>query len=307
MKKLIILILILNAVPSPTLAQENTIRISPVKSTHLAQPGSTVRTLITLQNPTNKLITVTVIPRDFEANDSLDGQPRLLLDSTNTKYGLSNWLADVNLDKKITIPANQIIEYEAVFRVPFGLTPRTYFGSVTFKPETGNILGSLVFITVGNPETTLHLDSLEFGESEDATKPYGIFTSILNNSSDGLSTPQFKLKITNQQGGTVMEVTQDSEGSVLPGSRRRYTFTPSSELPDEQLTATLTATDQTGTTAGTTLQLDRAIDNKQEDEFEEIDPNKYGSTVLYGAGAILLTLVIGLIYRIKGTRNKVTD
>lgn len=309
MKKLALLALLLLVVPLKGTAQEGTVRISPVKAMYTAQPGSTVRTTISLQNPSNKLITVSVIPRDFTASEALDGQPRIIENGTSA-YGISNWLADANLDKKLTIPANQTVDYEAVFRVPSGVTPRTYFGTVTFRPEAGDasnappIVGSLVFITVGNPATKLAIDNLEFGESDNATKPHGVFSTIINNSSEGLSTPKFKLKITDDTGKTVLELDQDSEGSVLPNSKRKFTFTPTAELPNKLLTVTVTAVDQNGTTADKSMQLNREI-TEAEPEIKAVD-NKAVNPILLGIiAAVLIGLILTSLFVIKRKQKTV--
>lgn len=304
MKKLLLLALLVLSVPGMVTAQENPIRISPGNIMYTAQPGSTVRSPITLQNTTNKPITVTVVPRDFMASDAMDGQPRLLLDNQTSPYGLSNWLTDANLDKRITVPANQTVEYEAIFRVPFGLTPKTYFGSVTFRPDSGAIVGSLVFITIGNPKTKLTIDSLVFGESDDAAKPHGMFTVIIHNSSEGISTPNSTLRITDDQGATVVELKQDGEGSILPSSRRKYTFTPASELPNKLLTASLTTVDQNGTTADKSIQLDREI-AETEPEIRAVTDKTINPVLIGIIAAVLLGFVATVLSVIK--RKRKTD
>ncbi len=265
MKKLFTLVFLLAVLfPYASAGADTSLQISPAKNSFTAQPGSTVRATISLKNPTNTLTTVTVVPRDFDASPNLDGQPKVI-ENGSSPYGISNWLTDANLDKKLTVPANQVIEYEAVFRVPNTASEKTYFGLVTFEVEdhedAAEALGSIVFITVGNPKTSLGINKLEFGESDDASKRHGVFTAFVDNTSDALSTPRLKLKISDNEGNIVVELDQDSEGSVLPKSTRKFTFTPSSELPNKQLTATLTAVDQNGTTADKSIQLDREPDS----------------------------------------------
>lgn len=298
MKRALLLFLILITVPSTVAAQENTLRVSPIRSTHSAQPGSVVRATITLENTSNKPITVSVLPKDFEASKELDGQLSIIQNGSSV-YGISNWFAEANLDKKLTIPANQKVDYEAVFRVPFGVSPKTYFGMVTFNQAAGSSVNSPVFITVGNPETKLSFESLEFGNSQDATKPHGIFTAIIKNTSDGLSSPVFVLRITDEQGKVVSEQTQGSAGSILPNTSRKYIFAPQSKLPNKLLTVTLSSTDQNGTTADKSIQLDRTTPNSSGTIVEEINPNDYTLLLTGAATAFLVGLLLILFLRTK--------
>lgn len=306
MRKLLALVaLLVLFIPSGVVKGHTNLQISPVRNMFTAQPGSTVRVPISLKNPDNQPVTVTVIPRDFEASPNLDGQPKII-DNNASPYSISNWLADANLDKKLTIPANQTISYEAVFRVPVAAGEKTYFGMVTFQVEedheTEASLGSLVFITVGNPKTSLNISNLEFGESQDASKRHGVFTTTVNNTSDGLVTPKLKLNITDDAGNTVVELDQDGEGSVLPMSTRKYTFTPTAELPNKRLTATVTAVDQNGNTADKTIQLDRtpAAPEAPKDDQEGKEPSFIIPLVL----ALAVIIAVGITVMLKHRKQK---
>ncbi|MBA3758444.1 hypothetical protein H0X10_02320 [Candidatus Saccharibacteria bacterium] len=283
---------------------DNSLRISPVKSEFTAQPGSTVRANILLQNPTNKPLQAQVSAKDFEAGPERNGEPKIL-DGGNPKFGLSNWLADANLSKVLTVPANQTIEYEAVFRVPAAAQERTYFGTVLFtdnsQTEQSQSVGSLVFITVGQPETELAIDDLKFGESDDATKKYGLFTANVANQSDGLSNPKLRLKITNDEGKIIVELNQDSDGSVLPSSSRNYTFTPPAKLPNEPLTVTVSAVDQNGTTADKSIQLNDVLGNQA--ITNNVQKKTFPWLNLLG-GVVLLASIIGAVMYIKNRKLK---
>lgn len=292
MKKTIILLLLLLILPSKAAAQSNQLQVSPVRSDYNARPGDTVRVPISIKNPTNKVITVTVIPRDFEASPNLDGEPRIL--ESRSAYGISNWLTDANLDKKLNILGDQTITYTAVFRVPNSTTDRTYFGLITFRVEDSAIstsIGSIVFITVGNPSTTITVSDLKFAPSDEASKPHGVFTTTIHNPSEGLMIPNLSLRITDSSGKEIAQLTQDSDGSVLPKSSRNFTFTPKTKLPEDHLTATLAAADQNNNTADKSIQLDRSpAPVQQATAAEAATPKQSGALIplLLTFGIILL-------------------
>jgi len=306
-KKLLVLLIMLLAFPGHVSAQENPLQISPVRSNYIAQPGSTIRVAMTIKNPSNKIVSVTVIPKDFEASPNLTGEPQIIEGSS--LYGISNWLTDVNTDKKLNILGGQSIAYEAVFRVPNFATSRTYFGLVTFRVDNSaavsTSLGSIVFITVGNPVTSHEITDLKYGDSDDATKPHGIFTATLKNNSDGLVTPKLTLKITNKSGRKIAELKEDKEGSVLPNSSRNYTFSPASELPNEQLTATVSAVDQNGVSSDKNIQVNLAP-VQDPSEQKEAKPPKTSLTIpLLLAGLIVAgTGTIIFLNRRKTAQNK---
>ncbi len=303
MKRLVFVFLAALCFTTNSATAQPNLRISPFITNLSAQPGTTQRVKITLQNPTNKPLTVKVIPRDFEASPEQNGEPQLLASNTSP-YSLANWLSDSNLNKQVTIPANQSIEYEAVFRVPFSIMPKTYFGSVTFTQDANISVGSLVFITVGNPDTKYFIEDLVYSESNDATKPHGIFTATLSNASDALITPIFRLRITGKSGAIVTDAEITDQGSILPDSKRKYMLTPSRKLPEELLTATLSATDQNGVTSDKSLQLDRNPTPTQQPPEEQINPNDYTWMPLTVIGGILtLTTLLYLWHRKSNVIN----
>jgi hypothetical protein len=238
--------------------QASSFIVSPLNHELTAQHGTTARTVISLQNKTNKPVSIAVTVLDFEAGPALDGQPEFLPDG-NAEYGIANWFVDANVQKILTIPANQIINYEAAFRVPYGAADQTYFGAVRFTSADGTIAReALVFITIGTPKTSLAVNEVVFGESSNAAQRFGVFTATIENTGRGLSTPQIMVKITDADGRQIALLEQIEAGVVLPESRRNYTFAPASRLPDEQLTVTVSAVDQNGQTADKSIQLDRS-------------------------------------------------
>jgi len=285
-------LLLLVAVSQVT-AQSFPILLSPSKQELTAQPGSVAEAAITLQNNTNTLQTVSVSARDFEAGPEMSGEPRML-ESPNQTYGISNWFTDSNLDKKLTVPGRQKITYTAKFRVPSNAAARTYFGAVIFSGTTSEgqqaSVGSLVFITVGNPATELSVPDMTFGESDDAAKKHGEFSVVVNNAGQGLSKPTLRLKITGTSGRTIVELEPESSGSILPDSSRVFTFVPSSELPNEDMTATVSVVDQQGNTADKSIQL--AHDLPEASAAAEKTPEKSAPIVPILIGGLILLLGI---------------
>lgn len=274
-------------------AQSPTVQLSPVRSDLKALPGQEVSATITLRNPTNKQIAVQIIPKDFEASDKLDGDPKIL-DQNNSPYGISNWLADANVDRRLNVPANQNVTYSAVFRVPASAVERTYYGIVTFRTDNGTdqpatSVGSLVFITVGNPKTALEATELSHGESDDAAKRYGVFTAVIKNGGEGLSRPEISLKITDETGAVTETLKPDEAGSILPVSSRRFSFTPTQELSGRKLTATLSASDDQGSTADKSIQLNLSGPETVA-EAETLPINSAGKLPLIGLAALLALL-----------------
>jgi hypothetical protein len=260
MKRLLVIIaLVCLAATSQAWAQTTSYTISPLEHQLTAQPRDTTLTVISLQNKTNKPVDVTVTAIDFEADPALDGQPKFLAEG-NPKYGIANWFADANVSKTLTIPANQVVNYQAGFRVPFNATDQTYYGAVRFASADGQtVQEALIFITVGAPKTSLAIGDIVFSESNNATQSFGVFTVTMENIGQGLSTPKVTLRITAANGQQIAILEQIETGTVLPASKRKYTFAPASSLPKEQITATVSAVDQNGKTADKSIQLDRSV------------------------------------------------
>lgn len=288
-------LLLLVAVSQVT-AQSFPILLSPSKQELTAQPGSVAEAAITLQNNTNTLQTVSVSARDFEAGPEMSGEPRIL-DSPNQTYGISNWFADSNLDKKLTVPGGQKITYTAKFRVPVSAAARTYFGAVIFSGTASDSqqvsVGSLVFITVGNPATELSVPDVTFGESNDAARKHGEFSVAVRNSGHGLSKPALKLKITAGSGRTIVELEPESSGSILPNSSRVFIFVPSSELPNEDMTATVSVVDQRGNTADKSIQLAHDLPEASESAEKTPEKSSLALPILIGGLILLLGIIAG--------------
>lgn len=299
MKRLLCLLALTMLTAAPqTGAQATGIHVSPLKAEHTAQPGSIVVSHILLKNTANQPVTVRVSAQDFAASPVLDGEPKLQPEG-NPTFGLANWLTDANLEKTLTIPANQLIEYSATFRVPRTAQERTYFGTVLFTTTHGQpvSVGSLVFITVGNPKTILSVDSLTYGESSEASKRFGVFTATIENKSEALSTPRLTLKITGLDGREIVTLKQDKDGAVLPKSKRNYTFSPASNLPNEPLTVTVSAVDQQGTAADKSTQLDRTPLNQAPQQTK--DSKKSSSPWRLFAAAMLALVMLGAALALK--------
>lgn len=294
MKKCLITFVLLLFVSTPqATAQSPPILLSPAKQELTAQPGSVAEAAITLHNNSNTLQTVSVTARDFEASTEMSGEPQIL-ETANKTYGISNWFTDSNIDKKLTVPGGKKVTYSAKFRVPADATARTYFGAVMFSNTSTDgqhaSVGSLVFITVGNPATQLSVQELTFDESNDAARQHGEFRVVVSNAGPGLSKPFLKLRVTDNSDGTIVELEPEASGSILPDSSRVFTFIPSSELPNEDMTATVSVVDQQGTVADKSIQL--AHDTKDTPAVNAITPEKPNPTlpIIIGAGMTLLLL-----------------
>lgn len=294
--------------PVPAIAQTSGLRLSPSKTVVTAAPGETVGVPIALQNSTNKPLTIQVSAKDFTASPEMNGEPQLL-DEPNHTYGLANWLKDSNIQKMLTVPAKQTITYQAQFLVPTTAREQTYFGSVIFSyVDSGRqiSMSTLVFITVGNPSVQLSVDTINWEESENASDTHGVITATIHNEGYGLADPKFRLRITGGSGKLLEEITDDSAGSVLPRSSRKYSFALTKPLPNEHITFTLSVTDQHGNTTDKATQLDRRKDSLSATRQPE-EPRSLNRVLLPLLEALLVVLLGAsgaLLFRKKAIMSK---
>lgn len=296
--------------PLSASAQTGSLLLSPVKTAVSAKPGESVEVPISLQNTTNKPLTAQVSAKDFTAGPEQNGEPALL-NTPNQTYGLANWLNDANIQKTLTIPAKQTITYPARFTVPASAQERTYFGSVIFSYTADGgqpvSLGSLVFITVGNPSINLSIDKMSREESENAADTHGVIAATITNKGEGLADPSFRLRITGNNGRLLEEITADAAGSVLPQSSRIYSFALTRPLPDEHITFTLNATDQHGKTTDKALQLD--LRKQETAPASQAEDSNGSNSLILPLLAALLALVLaagGLVLRRRLSAKKET-
>lgn len=266
MKKLLfVLVFVLLSLPAkPSYAQTNHIshQISPFKAELTASPGETVRHTISIKNPTNEPKTLQVRAVDFEPDEASTGEPKLIQDGRNSKYGLKDWFTASNTNVPVTVPALQTIDFDAKFIVPADAKSRTYYSSILFSDtSTGRAttsVGSLVFISVGSPIAKPEITDIAFGESSEFGKQHGVFAVTVANNGEGIFSQYIRISVSDETGNLITELRTNPLGSVLPESRRVFHLSPKSALPAKKMTVVATTTDASGNAVSKEFTLDKS-------------------------------------------------
>lgn len=298
---LLITLFVLIMVPQTVSAQDAYLRIEPTVSSVKGNAGSNVTVPLTLTNPQNKPYSFTITSQDYKP-DPNPSNPPLLQTTPIQTYSMHNWLVDRNLSRVITVPAKQSIVYNAVFRVPYSTVDGSYYTAVVFTSATNpdQVFPAPVVITVGSPQPTIKITGLTYGDSTEAQYRYGIFTATVENTGNGLATTQSRLKITDSKGVIVADLQPIASSDILPATTINLTFAPTSALPEDTLTATLTTTDQAGVATDKTLQLDRTKPSQNAQNPEQsISISSYANRTLWVMTGLILAvcLIIFGIYR----------
>lgn len=147
----------------------NTLKVSPVRSDVVVQPGNSTTVQTTVSNLTDRPITLRPILNDFIAGDER-GTPALILDADQfaPTHSLKRFMEPI---PDVTIPAGEAKTVSVVINVPQGAQAGGYFGAVRFAPATPDDGGqvnlsasaaSLVLLTVpGDTVEKLELTSFE--------------------------------------------------------------------------------------------------------------------------------------------------
>lgn len=195
-----------------------------------ADPGTTLRTELQIQNEERQSRTFYLRTENFNAQDET-GTPHFL----NRKEGLATW---VEMPLSITLGPGQSVNFSFAIHVPADAQPGGHYAAIFFSTEPPNPGGSADTVAIGSKLGTLILlrvkgeflsaaNILEFGTSGKkkffSNLPIQLFYRFQNVGEDHLK-PVGDITISNLLGQTVKVLPANTiEGSVLPKSVRRFT------------------------------------------------------------------------------------
>ena len=218
----------------------NGFRISPVRNELTIEKGTSQTVSIMVENPSSLPIKAAALINDFQASDSEDGQPRILLDNTFApNHSLKRLVSNIP-DTDIAPGGRK--EVKVTITIPTNAVAGGYYGAVRFVPaenkKSANIaltasVGSIFLVNVpGNIKE--HLELVQFtaavngsGKKIITSGKVSIITR-LKNDGDTHEKPFGKIQVKNSK-GVVVELAEinntDPQANILPDSTRKFETT----------------------------------------------------------------------------------
>ncbi len=220
----------------------NGIRVSPVRTDLVMNPGETRQINVTLSNLTTTTSEYQAFVNDFIAADGELGQPALILD--NDKFAPSHSLKRfMHNIPNVTVGAGQSKDIKVTISVPKDAAAGGYYGAVRFAPaKSGDTsknvtlaasVGSLMLVKVpGDIKENVTLETFDVRKGTSAKSGSSFFTTNKNlytvsrfkNGGNVHEQPFGKVQL--RKGGKVIETIEinntDPRGNVLPDSIRRF-------------------------------------------------------------------------------------
>lgn len=212
------------------------LEIAPPLLNVSANPGSTVKTKLSLRDVSAIPLTVSNEINDFVANGE-DGAPKILTDAKQeSPYSLKNWIKPI---PRLSLTPRQIVEVPVTVSVPANASPGGYYAVVRFTaqatdPEKSGVslsasLGALVFLKV-NGDAKEQLEVAEFATQQDGktnwlfeSAPVGFLERLKNTGTIHLQ-PKGRVTVKDSFGKIVATVNVNLSGeNVLPDQTRRFT------------------------------------------------------------------------------------
>lgn len=238
-------LLVATALFSSALAQNNAqggpgngFRISPVREELTIQPGQSQSVDITVENVTKEKIVAHPVINNFEASDSEDGEPRLLLDGDTPSNG-NDFSTLVQEIPNVPLNPGQRKNVKVTLSVPANAPGGGYYGAVRFSPSdiddqlqvslTASV-GVIFLVKVpGNITEKLELQSLAAGLGTRSgwlffNSPDKTVVRLKNTGTIHLQ-PFGKIQIKDWRGHVISTQefnNNDPRGNVLPNSIRRF-------------------------------------------------------------------------------------
>lgn len=228
-------------------ANDNGLRVSPVRSDVSIDAGSSQSVQVSVTNVTNAVSSYQVVVNDFTASSDESGQPQILLDADKfaSSHSLKRLVGSV---PSVVLQPGETKNISVPITVPKDYTAGGYYGAVRMVPNSGDgatgrnvtlsaSVGSLVLVTVpGNINEQVSVASLDARKAVQANQidsPRVIFTdnkSInavirFQNGGDVQEQPFGKLVVKNWRGKTLAtyEINNGTpRGNVLPDSIRKF-------------------------------------------------------------------------------------
>ncbi len=202
--------------------------LTPTKFEVAADPGGTVITEIVILNEQQEAKTFYLSSENFEPRGET-GSPFFVGGGT----GLASW---ITTQESVFITAGERVSIPVTINIPPNTEPGGYFAAVFFGSQPpaagegsgvsiGGKVGTLILLRV-NGEVKEEGGLLEF-TAGDKQRLFGqlpiSFVYRLNNAGGDRVVPRGEIKVTNTFGQEVIALSaNENEGSVLPGSIRRF-------------------------------------------------------------------------------------
>lgn len=222
----------------------NAIRVSPVRTDLVINPGDTRQLTVSVTNLTSSQAEYQAIINDFVAANGENGEPALILDADKfaPSHSLKRFIAPIS---NVVVGAGQTKEIKVTITVPKTAAGGGYFGAVRFASAGGNdptknvtlaaSVGSLVLVKVpGDVVESVKLESIDVRSGKDAANGNSVFTSNKNlyavarfkNTGNVHEQPFGKIIV--KKGSKLLQTTEinntDPKGNVLPDSVRRFSI-----------------------------------------------------------------------------------
>lgn len=219
----------------------NGLRVSPVRTDAVIQPGQKQVVTVTVTNVTNATASFQAIINDFTARGDESGNPALILDSNKfaPAHSLKRFVSPI---KDITLQPGQQKDVEVVITIPANAAGGGYYGVVRFAPagidpedddtvSLASSVGSLILVKVpGDINEQLKLASFDVRVNDHARS---LFTGSkdlravarFQNVGNVQTAPYGKILLKNN-GGKVLGQYEVNNGApqanVLPDSIRKF-------------------------------------------------------------------------------------
>jgi len=222
---------------SVSAADANTLKVSPVRTDVVIQPGQTKKVQVTVSNLTKEAITLSPIENDFTTGDER-GTPALILDANAyaPTHSLKRFMVPL---ENITVPAEKSKTIEVIIGVPKDAQAGGYFGAVRFAPASpdggGQVnlsasVASLILLTVpGDIVEQLQLTDFSILQNDRAvtnvSKPDNLKVTVRFQNKGNVQIGPFG-KISVKNGNKVVYSAdfnnKDPRDVILPDSARRW-------------------------------------------------------------------------------------
>jgi hypothetical protein len=225
---------------TPNSASGNGLRVSPVHTDLVINPGESKTVDVFITNITSQDATFQVVVNDFTASSDESGNPALLLNDGESAptHSLRQFVSKLS---DVTLKAGEQKDIKVPISIPASASAGGYFGAVRFSATNTTQSGqnvalsasvaSLILVKVpGNFKEQMTIESIDTRSKD---KIHSIFTSSkdidavvrFKNSGDVQEQPFGKITVT-KMGGSVVYTTEvnngEVPGNVLPDSIRKF-------------------------------------------------------------------------------------
>ena len=221
---------------APAFAAGNGLRVSPVRTDLVVNPGQNHTLNITVTNITSQPATLQAIINDFVGNPDESGNPALLLnpDQYASNRSLKRYITPI---KDFSLNPGQSKTVPVVISIPRNAAGGGYFGAVRFGPAGSNLdkdqtvslagsVGSLVLVKVpGDIKEQLSIASFDVRRKDSPS-------SIFMDTKDMYATVRFKNEGNVQEAPFGKILLKNRSGKVLSTYEINATNPPGNVLPD---------------------------------------------------------------------------